>query len=127
VALEPMLIMGKWCHTSPRLSSLDHALQHNTRDALDVDIDQAAHELLVHLVEVACVRIRQLVVALDGGPGWSLERLDVDHEPLEFLTRGASIEEEANSEGEGGGHGGLSWRGRGSGRQGQHAWCHTRF
>jgi hypothetical protein len=50
------------------LSSLDHAWQHNTRDprdALDVDLDQATHELLVHLVEVAYVRIRQLVVALD--------------------------------------------------------------
>jgi hypothetical protein len=36
------------------------------RDALDVDLDQATHQLLVHLVEVARVRIRQPVMALDG-------------------------------------------------------------
>ena len=51
------------------LSSLHHAWQHNVcdpLDGLDVDLDQAAHQLLVHLVEVARVWTRQPVVALDG-------------------------------------------------------------
>jgi hypothetical protein len=45
------------------LSSINHVWQHNVRDlrdALDVDLDQAAHQLLVHLVEVACIRIIRL-------------------------------------------------------------------
>jgi hypothetical protein len=68
---------------------LDHAWQHgvgNPGDALDVDPDQAAHELLVHLVEVARVRVRDPgvvdehadVEAADG----LLERLDARGEPL---------------------------------------------
>jgi hypothetical protein len=51
------------------LSSLDHAWQHSVRDprdALDVDLNQAVHQLLVHLMELARVWIRQPVVALDG-------------------------------------------------------------
>jgi hypothetical protein len=39
---------------------------HDPRDALNVDLDQAAHQLLIHLVEVVHVQIRQPVVALDG-------------------------------------------------------------
>jgi hypothetical protein len=64
VALEPMLTM-----TLHFLSSHDHAWHHNVRDlrdALDVDLDQATHELLVYLVEVAHVRIRQPIVTLVG-------------------------------------------------------------
>jgi hypothetical protein len=64
VALELMLTM-----VSHFLSSFHHAWQHNVcdpLDALDVDLDQAARQLLVHLMEVARVRIRQPVMALDG-------------------------------------------------------------
>jgi hypothetical protein len=64
VAMEAMFTMA-----SHLLSSLDHAWQHIVhaqRDALDVDIDQVVHQLLVHLVEVARVLIRHPVVALDG-------------------------------------------------------------
>jgi hypothetical protein len=35
------------------------------------------------------------------GPGWSLERLNAGHEPLEILTGGTSVEEEVKGEGEG--------------------------
>jgi hypothetical protein len=51
------------------LSSLNHVWQHSVRDprdALDVDLDQAALQLLIHLVEVVHIQIRQPVVALDG-------------------------------------------------------------
>jgi hypothetical protein len=62
--LEPVLIMA-----THFLLSLDHAWKHSVcdpHDVLDVDLDQATHQLLVHLVEVAHVRIRQPIVALDG-------------------------------------------------------------
>ena len=49
MALELVLTMASYF-----LSSLDHAWQHNVldpRDALDVGLDQSAHQLLIHLVE----------------------------------------------------------------------------
>jgi hypothetical protein len=36
------------------------------------------------------------------GPGWSLERLDTGHEPLEILVGCAGVVEEAKDKGEGG-------------------------
>ena len=53
------------------------------------------------------------------GHGWSLERLDAGHEPLEILVGGAGVEEEAKDKGEGGDKGRGS--GKGMRRQGQHA------
>jgi hypothetical protein len=64
VELKSVLTMA-----SHFLSSLGHAWQHSVRDlrdTLDVDLDQVAHQLLVRLMEVACVRIIKLVVTLDG-------------------------------------------------------------
>jgi hypothetical protein len=117
------------------LSSLDHAWQHNvlySHDALDVDQDQDAHQLLAHLVERSSARMDK---AVRRGPGRSLERLNAGHEPLEILAGGAGIEEEAKGECEGrdqGGsltagqgaeeagatHGGRRGRGRSGGRRG---------
>jgi hypothetical protein len=52
------------------------------------------------------------------GPGWSLECLDVGHEPLEILAGGASVEEEAMGEGDGGDQGGSIAIGHGAGKAG---------
>jgi|UPI000221BBBA hypothetical protein len=49
-------------------------------------------------------------------PGWSLECLDVGHEPFDILVGGAGVEEEVKDEGEGGDQGGSIAMG-----QGQHA------
>jgi hypothetical protein len=56
------------------------------------------------------------------GPGWSLERLDTGHEPLEILVGCAGVVEEAKDKGEGGDKGrGSVAAGKGMRRQGQHA------
>jgi hypothetical protein len=55
--LEPMLTMA----SHSRVSSM-----RDPRDTLNIDLDQATHHLLVHLVEVARVRIKHPIVALDG-------------------------------------------------------------
>jgi hypothetical protein len=49
------------------------------------------------------------------GPGWSLERLNAGHEPLEILDGGAGIEEEAKGECEGRDQGGSLTAGQGAG------------
>ena len=68
---------------------LDHAGEHGVgdpRDALDVDTDQAAHQLLVHLVEVARVRVGQPGVVDEHAhveaPDGLLERLHARGELL---------------------------------------------
>jgi hypothetical protein len=84
------------------------------RDALDVDLDQATHQLLVHLVEVARVRIRQPVVALDGVLSASTLATSLSRSLPEARAsrrrRRVKVSE--------GTKGGLSWRDRGVGRQG---------
>jgi hypothetical protein len=59
--------------------------------------------------------------AAHRGSGWSLERLNTGHEPLEIFVGGAGIEDEAMGEGEGGDQGGFVVVGRGPGRQGANA------
>jgi hypothetical protein len=54
--------------------------------------------------------------------GWSLERLDVGHEPLKIVAGGTSVEEEAKGKGEGGNQGVC--RGGAGGRGGR---GHTRW
>jgi hypothetical protein len=68
---------------------LDHGRQHgvrDTRDALDVDPDEGAHQLLVHLVEVARVRVGHAGVVDEHAdveaPDGVLERLHAGGQPL---------------------------------------------
>jgi hypothetical protein len=85
-------------------------------DALDVDLGQAAHHLLVHLLEIAHIRIRQLIVALDG----VLSASTLATSPSRSLpvTR-ASRRRRWVKVREGTKGGLLQWV-RGAGRQGQH-------
>jgi hypothetical protein len=115
VALEPMLTMT----SSHFLSSLDHVWQHNVlypHDALDVDQDQDAHQLLAHLVEVARVWIRQSVVALDGVLSASTQATS----PSRYLSEARVSRRRQRANVREGTKGGLSWRGKGPGRHGQH-------
>jgi hypothetical protein len=109
-----MLTMVSHC-----LSSLDHAWQHNVCDpcdALDVDLDHAAHQLLVHIVEVAHVRIRQPVVALDGVLCASTPATSPSRSLPE--ARASRRRRKAKSQRWGRGPRGLSRQGRGRGGRG---------
>lgn len=113
------------------LSSLDHAWQHIVhaqRDALDVDIDQVAHQLLIHLMEIARVLIRQPLVPLDGvlsvstpftSPSRSLpkaraarrrRRAKMSEGTKGSVTARQRVDEEGQHAGSGAGEGWSGWR-----------------
>jgi hypothetical protein len=115
VVLESMLTMV----SSHFFSSLDYVWQHSVRDprdALDVDPDQAAHQLLVHLIEVAGVWLRQLVVVVDGVLSASTPATNPSRSLQEALAsrRRRRVKVREGTKGD------LSRWGRGARRPGQH-------
>jgi hypothetical protein len=85
-------------------------------DALDIDLDQATHQLLIHLMEVVHVQIRQPVVALDGVLSDSTSATS----PSKSLPEARALRRRRRTKVRDGTKGGLTRRGREAGRQGQH-------
>jgi hypothetical protein len=81
---------------------------------LDVDLDQAAHQLPAHLVEVARVRTRQRIVGLDGVLSASTSATS----PSRSLAKSQASRRRRRAKLREGTKGGLSRRGRGWGSSG---------